>query len=135
MDDTNTCHSLRADGTPCKGKALPGSAFCFAHDPAYEERRQEGQRRGGKNKSNAARVAKQWAAVGREIDPDDLPAILRAMIVQVRMGSIEPAYANAIAALAKTSVAITVDIDLERRIEALEGAAGYHDGQRLRRVS
>ena len=65
-----------------------------------------------------------WAAAGREIKGEDLPAMLRAAILDVRVGKIEPAVATAIATLAKTSVAITVDIDLERRIEALERESG-----------
>ena len=133
MDDSKTYTSLRADGAPCKGNALPGSSFCFAHDPAYQERRQEGQRLGGRNTSNAARTAKQWAATGQEIDASELPAILRAMIVDVHRGRIKPSVATAIANLAKVSVSITVDVDLKRRIEALEEATGHHPGQ-LRRV-
>jgi hypothetical protein len=127
------CTSIRADGTPCRANALPDSAYCFSHDPAVRERRIEGNRRGGHARSTARRAARHWAAVGHEIADGDLPALLKATILDVRTGKIEPSVATAIATLAKTAVAITVDIDLEQRIAALEQDAGLSPS-RLRRV-
>jgi hypothetical protein len=118
------CTATRADGQPCQAQALPGRGLCIAHDPEARERHKAGQRKGGKAKSTQARAAKQWAAIGREIDPADLPAVLRAAIAAVWEGTLEPSQASAIATLAKTSVAITNDIELEERIAALEQAAG-----------
>ena len=45
-------------------------------------------------------------------------------MIEVRAGLIEPAVAGAIATLAKTSVALTHDLELEGRLAALEEAAG-----------
>ena len=128
------CTATTKSGARCKGVALSDESLCFVHAPSMQARRDESRRRGGQAKSNAARAAKMWAATGREIAPDDLPAMLRAAILDVRVGTIEPSVATAIATLAKASVAITTDIDLERRIEALEQATGHQPGQ-LRRVS
>jgi hypothetical protein len=52
--------------------------------------------------------------------PEQLPAMLRALMLSVKAGTVEPAQATAIATLAKTSVSITNEIDLDARIRALE---------------
>lgn len=123
MQAVKTCASARLDGQPCQAKSLPGEAFCWAHHPAYQERRREGQRRGGQAKATAARAAKAWAVAGREIPDDALPLILKALIVDVRAGAVEPAVAGAIANLAKVSLGLKSDLELEQRISALEDAA------------
>ncbi len=135
MDDVKKCTSSRADGEPCKGDALPGEAFCFAHHPGMQERRRDGQRRGGKNKSNVARAARQWAAIGQQIPDADLPNLLKATILDVRAGRVEPNVATAIAGLAKVAVQLHGDLDIERRLTDLEAATNAPDGRRsLRRV-
>jgi hypothetical protein len=98
-----------------------------------QERRKAGQRRGGKNKSTVARAARTWAAIGRQIPDSDLPALLKATIVDVRAGRVEPAQATAIAALAKAAVSIVADIEFEKRISDLEMEAGLQPSP-LRRV-
>ena len=70
------------------------------------------------------RAARLWASRGQEIEQGDLPAILRATMLDVRTGVIEPAVAQAIASLAKTSVALSANLELEARIVELEQAAG-----------
>lgn len=122
MAPVKKCTSLRADGQPCQADALPGKTVCFAHDPSMQERRKAGARKGGINKGNAARVAKQWAAAGHAISSEDLPALVRAAILDVRYGRITPSVATAIAQLARTSLQLEHDIELEARIAALEAA-------------
>jgi hypothetical protein len=130
------CSATRADGQPCQARAVPDADLCFAHHPDYRTRHKAGQRKGGRAKSTQARAARQWAAVGREIEPSDLPAMLRAAIAAVWEGRLEPSQASAIATLAKTSVAITNEIELEERIAALEQAAGIEQTSRsLRRIA
>ncbi len=129
------CSQLKAGGTPCSGNALAGKAYCWSHDPELAEQRAEGARRGGEARSNARRAAKQWAAIGEQLTADQLPAILRACLFSVKSGTMEPAQATAIAALAKTSVSITNEIELEQRIAALERAAGVNQpGTNIRRI-
>jgi hypothetical protein len=130
------CTATRADGQPCQAQALPGRGLCIAHDPEARERHKAAQRKGGRAKSTQARAAKQWATIGREIDQADLPAVLRAAIAAVWAGTLEPSQASAIATLAKTSVAITHDIELEARIAALEQAAGLDQpASNVRRIA
>jgi hypothetical protein len=118
------CSQLKAGGTPCGGSALAGKAYCWSHDPELAEQRAEGARR----------AAKQWATIGEQLTPADLPAILRSCMYSVRSGHLEPSQATAIANLAKVSVQLTAELELEQRIAALEAAAGLSQGTQLRRV-
>lgn len=128
------CSSITKAGKPCKGKPLPGRPYCMTHDPEQAERRLEGNRKGGEARANARRAAKQWAAIGEQMDPENLPAILRACMLSVRAGTLEPSQASAIANLAKTSVSITNELELEERIKALEEAAGIMPSN-MRRIA
>jgi hypothetical protein len=103
---------------------LAGKAYCWSHDPELAEQRAEGARRGGEQRSNARRAAKQWATIGEQLSAADLPAILRACMFSVRSGAMGPSQAAAIATLAKASVSLTAELELEQRIAALERAAG-----------
>lgn len=131
-----TCSATKANGQPCQGFALPGESLCYAHHPDHRAAYKEAQRRGGTHRSAYRRAARQWAAAGREIDQADLPALIRATILDVRGGTVEPSVATAIAQLAKTAVALSNDLELTRRIEALEAAAGIAErtGQ-IRRIA
>ncbi len=71
---------------------------------------------------------------GDQIRQDDLPSILRATILDVRAGKIEPSVASAIATLAKTSVALSHDLELEQRIAALEAVIERRDAPNVRRI-
>jgi hypothetical protein len=64
-----------------------------------------------------------------------LPAILRACLLDVRLGKIEPSVASAIAALAKASVALSHDLELEARISALEAQAGVTAPANVRSIA
>lgn len=127
------CPTITKDGQQCRGKVLQGRTYCWSHDPELEEVRREGSRKGGEARANARRAAKQWAAIGEQFGAEDLPSILRACMLAVKDGKLEPSQAQAIATLAKTSVTVTNDIELVARIEALEQATGTAP-QTIRRV-
>ena len=128
------CNAITNSGNPCKGRSLPGRSYCISHDPEFADRRAEGQRKGGEQRSNARRAAKQWAAIGEQVSVTDLPAILKACMFSVKSGAMEPAQASAITGLAKAAVSISNEIDLEARIAAPEQAAGINQGSGIRRV-
>lgn len=132
------CPSITKDGEQCQGNVLQGRTYCWAHDPELEEVRREGSRKGGEARANARRAAKQWAAIGEQFGPHDLPAILRACMLSVRGGELEPSQAQAIAALARSSVEITRATEHDERIAALEEAlrkvGGVVPPQHLRSV-
>lgn len=118
------CPTITAQGEACRGRVPPGKTYCLSHDPERKEAQREASRRGGAARANARRAARQWAAIGEQVRAEDLPAMLRAAMLSVKAGTLEPGQANAIAALAKTSLQLTHDLDLEARIAALEEAAG-----------
>lgn len=128
------CPSLTSEGNPCKGRVPPGRTYCLSHDPERKDAQREASRRGGAARANARRAARQWAAIGEQMSSEDLPAILRACMLSVKAGTLEPSQASAIANLAKTSVSITNELELEERIKALEEAAGLNQAHGLRRV-
>lgn len=130
------CTAHKTSGEPCNGNARDGSAFCWSHDPELAERRAEGRRRGGEERSNARRAARQWAAVGEVIAPSDLPAMLRGAFVEVWQGNLEPSQAQALVSIAKASVSLSHDLELEQRIARLEEAAGIDTlPSNVRRIS
>ena len=118
------CTSSTKTGEPCQAFALPGAVVCWSHHPDNQREVKEAQRRGGTNRSAARRAAKAWAAAGKQIRPQELPDLLRGCILRVATGQMEPAQASAIATLAKVSLQLTTEIELESRIAALEQAAG-----------
>ncbi len=128
------CTASRANGQPCRAFALPGEGVCWSHLPGNAEAVKQAQRRGGENRSAARRAAKLWAATGNAVNQDDLPAMLRAAILDVRVGKIEPSVASAIATLAKTSVSLAHDLELEGRIAALEAVIERRDTPKIRRI-
>jgi hypothetical protein len=99
------------------------------------DRRRAGNRKGGQNKANAVRVARQWAAIGRELPDEDLPAVVKALIFSVREGAVDPGVANCIAGLAKVAVQLHGDLDVERRLQALEEAAAANRPTTMRRMA
>ncbi len=128
------CSAPTQSGEPCKSFAVSSRGLCVSHDPEYQARKQEGSRRGGEAKANARRAARAWAATGEQVRQEDLPAILRACLLDVRLGKIEPAVAGAIATLAKASVSLSAELELEARISALEASVGVNQpGSNIRR--
>ncbi len=118
------CTATTRAGNPCRSFAVSDAGYCQAHDPARAAAHRAAMRKGGEARSAVRRAARLWADKGEQIEPANLPAMLRATMVDVRVGTIEPAVATAIATLVKTSVALSHDLDLETRLAALERAAG-----------
>jgi hypothetical protein len=116
------CSAITKDGKQCTVRPLPDSQWCHHHDPALAERRDEMRRKGGEARSNARRAVRQWTAAGRELETADIPHLLRSCMFSVKAGTMEPSVASAIVALAKASVSIDQDVQLEARIAALEEA-------------
>ena len=133
---SKSCDGITKAGKPCRGVPVHGSQWCMTHHPDLQQRQSENRRQGGAARSNARRAAKAWAALGKELGNDDLPAIMKSCMFAVRSGKMEPAQAQAIAALARTANQLTADLELEARIQELEKAAGMVDTSRtIRRIS
>jgi hypothetical protein len=123
MRRQDRCKGTTQEGNPC-GSFAVRDGLCVSHHPELKARKAEGSRRGGEAKANARRAAKAWAAAGDVISPDDLPAMLRGAFVEVWQGKLEPGQAQALVSIAKASVSLAHDLELEARISALEEATG-----------
>lgn len=111
------CNGTNKAGERCNGKALPGSAYCIAHDPAKIVTMADARRKGGAARSNAARARKQLnAATGRA----DVAARVLDAMAKVEAGEMAHGPANAIANLARAYVAVIGDTEIQERLEALE---------------
>jgi hypothetical protein len=85
----------------------------------------EARRKGGKAKSNRARARKQL--VSTAMSPAELEGVIGLTITQVLAGKISPGIGNAVASLARASVAIRETVDLEIRVTNLEAALGIKE--------
>ena len=111
------CSATRADGSPCKGDAIPPSAYCWAHDPAHAAARQRHATRGGKA-GGKGRPATEIHTIKAE---------LRTLIDGVKAGTLERSDAITINLLLNTLLRV-VEVDrklkeqdeLTARIAALE---------------
>jgi hypothetical protein len=113
-----TCTGQKRDRTDCQAAALPGSKFCFFHDPAKAAVRRKAQSRGGcANRMRTLQADAPDVAVKNGGDVVDLLAVT---INQVRRGEIDPRVANAVGYLANIILAATGQRDLETRIAELE---------------
>ena len=108
------CGFLKLNGERCRGVVRGGDARCWAHDPKYQEARNRGQARGGKNKPSREIVAIKQRLSGLAGDVlsgrmDKGAAAVAAQVYNV--------YLRAIA----TELKVKETDELEARIEALEG--------------
>lgn len=114
----NTCAATKRTGTGCQAAVLPGSQFCFFHDPAKAAARRKAQSLGGRGNRMVTLPAD---APDVEVeDGADVVKLLGQTINQVRRGEIDPRVANAVGYLANIVLAATGQRELESRIAELE---------------
>ena len=118
------CTATTKSGDRCRAPALPNDDQCFTHSPAVAAKRDARNRRGGRNKDNAARAAKQWVAIGHDLEAAEVPALLRGLMAEVVAGRVQPSVATAVATLAKTSIKLSRDLEIEQRLNALQERVG-----------
>jgi hypothetical protein len=112
------CKAKKPDGTSCNSSALPGSNFCFFHDPAKAAERREAQALGGRQ--NRMKTLDSRASDVKIEDCGDVVALMSETINQVRKGAIDPRVANAVGYLANVVIKALDQDELETRIERLE---------------
>ena len=113
------CKGTNVAGEPCGAQAIR-AGWCAWHDPERQPEMAEARRRGGQAKSNRARARKRLESTAKT--PAELQGVLGDAIDKVLTGAIEPGVANAVASLARASVAIREAANLEERLQALEAA-------------
>ena len=116
--DPKRCEAARKNGAPCQAPALPGSRFCFAHDPERAQARVEARKRGGHNSAKVVRL--------RGLAPPRLVPIfdqLERALVEVHDGELDPKAAQAMASLARALATLLQTGELEERVRRLENGA------------
>jgi hypothetical protein len=118
--DRTPCKAKKPDGSACQSVALPGSEFCFFHDPAKAEKRREAQALGGRH--NQIKTLANDAPEVKIETCKDVVSLLAETINQVRKGEIDPRIGNTVGYLANVFIKAVEQGELEKRIEALESA-------------
>lgn len=118
------CCATKTDGTPCRGKALEDSQYCYFHDPRYREEIRAARSRGGK-------AGVQWrkrppaSAPGapdvRLDSVEELRTILASTLSKLLRGEIDVKTNNAIAYSLGVAKNIVAELDLDKRLRELEG--------------
>ncbi len=122
------CSHIHQSGKSCRGFAITGSRYCFAHDPAQAAKRDAARRRGGKA-GRGATLTESSVAV-RSLG--DVLTLVEATINDVRAGRVDVRVANAVGYLANVAMKAIEQSDLEARLEALESVL---EPERRRAVS
>jgi len=112
------CAATRADGSPCKARALPDRTLCWAHAPDHQARAAEARRKGGTNRSTARRVQKRMP---REVY--DIVLLVEGAMGAVLKSTVTPSQGHAVASLASCWVRLHELGEFAQRLEALEAAA------------
>ena len=113
-----SCHGTKTDGSRCQVAALPGSDFCFFHDPDRADSRREAQALGGsQNRIKTLDAATPDIVIE---DCQDVVGLISLTINQVRKGQLDPRVANAIGYLANILVRAVEQGETEKRLDELE---------------
>ena len=112
------CKGEKADGSRCHAAPLPGSKFCFFHDPTKAKERRAAQSFGGSQ--NRMKTLAADAPDMEIADCRDVVRLISATINQVRKGTLDPRVANAIGYLANVLIKAVEQGELENRLSELE---------------
>ena len=113
-----TCSATKRDESKCNAAAIPGSEFCFFHDPSNAKKRREAQAKGGRQ--NRMKTLEFTVPDVNVEDCGDAIALISETINQVRKGQIDPRVANSVGFLANILIKAVEQNKLETRIEQLE---------------
>lgn len=118
MPNSKVCSGTKPDQTKCRAAAIPGSAFCFFHEPSKAIERREAQARGGQN--NRIKTLTESSPEVNVEDAGDATTLLSDTINNVLKGRIDPRVANSVGYLVGILLKAKERDDLEQRIEQLE---------------
>lgn len=107
------CRATKKNGSQCQARAT-ASGYCFGHDPSAAANRAKG----GRNRSNAARVLRHLPSRLRPVAD-----ILQQGILDVRDGGMKPAQLQAMASGATALIKLVQMGELEERVRDLEKMA------------
>ena len=113
-----TCKSKTKGGKHCRAAALPGSDFCFFHDPEQKDQRREAQSAGGSH--GRIRTLPEDTLDVTVKSCSDVVSLIGMTINQVRRGQVDPRIANAVGYLANVLIRAVEQSEVEQRLAALE---------------
>jgi len=113
------CKQRKLDRSRCQAAALPGSDFCFFHDPSKADERKAAQSQGGRQ--GKIKTLPSSAPDVNIKDCEDVVRLISETINQVRKGQVDPRVANAVGYLANVLIRAVEQGELERRLAELEG--------------
>ena len=116
------CIATTKAGHPCRGFALQGKAFCFAHDPAIADKRKEACARGGRARHGRRLGTTNSGELVTISDLGDVVKLLERTINDALSLENSLSRANTIARLASVLCGIYQVSELEARITVLEVA-------------
>lgn len=110
------CAAVKADGQPCQGDPVHGSAFCWAHAPELQEKRDEARRNGGRRRTIEwqGRMDKDIATL------DDVVAYLNTIRENLNAQDNTVANARAQTQLAQAFVLVMEQRDMGQRLDEIE---------------
>ena len=117
--DKTPCKAKKPDGSDCQAVAMPGSEYCFFHDPAKAEKRREAQSLGGRH-NHMKTLDPNTPDVMIESCQDAIP-LLSDTINHVRKGEVDPRVANAVGYLANVLIKAVELTELETLVTRLAG--------------
>jgi hypothetical protein len=118
------CKQTKPDGSKCKAKAMTGTSYCFRHNPATEQARQQASAKGG----SVSKPDSQLLTDKLDLkDPNNTLVLIADTIHRIRKvnddGSMDIKTANAIGFLSSKLLEAQKLISLEARLAKLEATA------------
>lgn len=111
------CEATAKGGARCRGWALPGRPWCFAHDPAAANALRAARVRGAKAAAAARRLRRQRPDL---TDPAALARFMADLALDVLTGRVPVEAARAATYAVATLRQVLETSDLARRVTALE---------------
>lgn len=119
--ERSACGAPTKSGAACRSWSLPGSTFCFSHDPAQVEHRRAARAKGGAAASTLRRLEGRRSRL-------DTPAALLRFVADLAhravAGELEPPVVNAAVYALSLQRHLIEASDHERRLRAIEERQG-----------
>jgi hypothetical protein len=113
------CTGITRDGERCKGIAIPGSDYCYAHDPDRAEERRRNAHKGGK-RGGRGRPSVELARLQARFE--ELAEKVLAGDIERGVGAVAGQLLNGARACVRDGLAAREQEELLARLEALEEA-------------
>ena len=113
------CEQIKADGSQCRGRALPAHTMCAFHDPTTQEAQAAGRRAGGRKRCQPAAVLGPGPDVPLATVPD-VTAFLGRIANRTARGELDAKASNATVYALSVLLRSFSQGDIEARLAAIE---------------